>query len=297
MTLSKNSKISKISKVPKISKVSSANKLGTHLDRSDCWYMNPQYVQSLWNNARWYKLKRSPLRISFTHLYIFNQYFVKKWLNELAMHRNSFNLESLLRIYQCTAVSIVRSIFTSFCSCFTSNEGFPSGIWTLIPFWWRKWIAFQNLKMANYVFNEKKLTTGGKGKPVIFVPCISNVSATCENDKLYISMCSARGTLKSIQYITRIYFYVFSHLSIFSRFNHCWTMLHVGTIVNRNFYAWSRSQPIILRLWLCQPIRCFDFINLLNIDPLWYSCDHFCFSKCGIWNVKVDQNFEPTTLK
>ena len=59
----------------------------------------------------------------------------------------------------------------------------------------------------------------GKGKPVIFVPCISNVSATCENDKLYISMCSARGTLKSIQYITRIYFYVFSDSSV----------LHVAT--------------------------------------------------------------------
>ena len=82
----------------------------------------------------------------------------------------------------------------------------------------KKMNGFSEFKIVNYVFNEKKLTTGrrpGKTKPVIFVPCISNVSATCENDKLYISMCWARGTLKSIQYITRIYFYVFSHLRIF----------------------------------------------------------------------------------
>lgn len=115
----------------------------------------------------------------------------------------------------------------------------------------KKMNGFSEFKIVNYVFNEKKLTTGredGKRKPVIFVPCISNVSATCENDKLYISMCWARGTLKSIQYITRIYFYVFSHLRIFSRCNHCWTtcMMHVGTFINRNIYAWW---PSFQKLW------------------------------------------------
>ena len=154
----------------------------------------------------------------------------------LAMNQNSSDLERLSRIYQCAIVSTVGCIFTWFWSCSTSNEGFPNGIWTLIPFWWRKWMAFQNLKLYITFLMRKKLTTGredGKRKPVIFVPCISNVSATCENDKLYISMCWARGTLKSIQYITRIYFYVFSHLRIFSRCNHCWPtcMMHIGTFI------------------------------------------------------------------
>ena len=28
--------------------------------KHDCWYMNSQYVQSLLDDARWYKLQRSP---------------------------------------------------------------------------------------------------------------------------------------------------------------------------------------------------------------------------------------------